>query len=453
MSRFVITPSTLRTKIFDMSFNKSWSELSSSAQHKYAMIVADEISKMDRVTAIVNGGKIFPRIAIAVTPSSQGLDIVKDVLTGIWHIVWDAEEKYWTTAFGSVIVDPEGVKKETGFELIIELIRRRDGVALSRNVKSKQHVLDNIAYLTNARKWATRHWEVVTKPFETYDELVDAVLKWNEDADGGRAEVIEVYGYPEAWKVSKMDSLTGLFADTNSMNFNEPIGAWNTNNVTNMAHVFSDTGDVGRESIFNMPLNGWDVSKVVTMHEMFWGAPLFNQDLNDWNVGNVTDMSGMFARTERFNGDISGWDTSSVVSMYGMFHRAEAFAPKDLNGWNTRNVEDMTKMFSKAKLFNGDISEWRVAALSEARKMFKGADSFTGDLSNWLLKGHKYEEMFAHAANFVNVDHLPRFESAEALEAARVAVTANKRNQTRGDTQCSGSANSVVAQVFARFSL
>ena len=88
--------------------------------------------------------------------------------------------------------------------------------------------------------------------------------------------------------------------------------------------------------------------------------------------------------------------------------------------------------------------------------MFKGADSFTGDLSNWLIKGDEFDfkDMFAHAAKFVNVDHLPRFESAEAQEAAIVAVTANKRNQMGGsDTECSGSVNSVVAQVFARFSL
>ena len=48
-------------------------------------------------------------------------------------------------------------------------------------------------------------------------------------------------------------------------------------------------------------ISEWDVSNVINMSGMFWGAKSFNQPLNDWNVSNVTRMSCMFYGTKSFN--------------------------------------------------------------------------------------------------------------------------------------------------------
>jgi surface protein len=44
---------------------------------------------------------------------------------------------------------------------------------------------------------------------------------------------------------------------------------------------------------FNQPLNNWDVSNVVDMNGMFYGATIFNQYIGNWNVSKVTKMDDM----------------------------------------------------------------------------------------------------------------------------------------------------------------
>ena len=63
---------------------------------------------------------------------------------------------------------------------------------------------------------------------------------------------------------------------------------------------------------FNQPLNGWNVSRVTSMFEMFWEATKFDQPLNQWEVGQVTDMYAMFYSAYRFNQDLCQWGNFST---------------------------------------------------------------------------------------------------------------------------------------------
>ena len=45
----------------------------------------------------------------------------------------------------------------------------------------------------------------------------------------------------------------------------------------------------------------------------------FNQPIGNWNTSNVTNMFGMFYQASSFNQDISAWDTSNVTTMNYMF--------------------------------------------------------------------------------------------------------------------------------------
>jgi hypothetical protein len=46
---------------------------------------------------------------------------------------------------------------------------------------------------------------------------------------------------------------------------------------------------------------------------MLRGAIAFDQPIGSWNTGNVTDMLMMFFRAESFNQDLSGWCVSQIV--------------------------------------------------------------------------------------------------------------------------------------------
>ena len=51
---------------------------------------------------------------------------------------------------------------------------------------------------------------------------------------------------------------------------------------------------------------------------MFAGASVFNQPLNNWNVSNVIDMSYMFDFASAFNQPLDKWNVSKVTD-YGSF--------------------------------------------------------------------------------------------------------------------------------------
>ena len=96
--------------------------------------------------------------------------------------------------------------------------------------------------------------------------------------------------------------------------------------MTNMPGMF------GFASVFNHPLNSWDVSSVTNMAEMFYYATSFNHPLNSWDVSSVTDMLGMFQRASSFDQPLNSWDVSSVDNMAGMFNFATAF-DQNLANW------------------------------------------------------------------------------------------------------------------------
>jgi surface protein len=86
-----------------------------------------------------------------------------------------------------------------------------------------------------------------------------------------------------------------------------------------------DNGLFSQAVNFNESLNNWDVSKVTTMFNMFYGAKAYNQPMDNWDVSKVTTMDSMFAGAAAYNQPLKDWDVSKVTRMDYMFEGAAAF--------------------------------------------------------------------------------------------------------------------------------
>ena len=79
-------------------------------------------------------------------------------------------------------------------------------------------------------------------------------------------------------------------------------------------------------SAFNQDIGSWNTEEVTNMDKMLAFASAFNQDIGNWNTAQVTIMENMFYKASAFNHDISRWTGPAAISnQLGIFFGATAF--------------------------------------------------------------------------------------------------------------------------------
>lgn len=121
-----------------------------------------------------------------------------------------------------------------------------------------------------------------------------------------------------------------------------------TESITDMGGLFSGKPSLTPNHPFIGDISEWDVSKVKTMHTMFYCSK-FNGDISDWDVSSVEETNKMFARSS-FNGNISRWNTSNFTDMRWMFFKSEF--NQDISGWNVPKCYYYEDIFENSPLEN-----------------------------------------------------------------------------------------------------
>ncbi len=170
------------------------------------------------------------------------------------------------------------------------------------------------------------------------------------------------------------DTFTIAGPDANDYTFGDSAYNVFTGQVISLQQMFYNKS-------FNQPIGYWDTSNLTSLRDTF-SSSSFNQDLSNWDTSNVEDMMGTFAETP-FNQDIGGWDTSSAHTLGAMFAYAGAF-DQDIGAWTIHPLATMEGMFDNATAFNQDLSNWCVPNLATKPGWFdNGAYSWTADRPVW----------------------------------------------------------------------
>jgi surface protein len=181
------------------------------------------------------------------------------------------------------------------------------------------------------------------------------------------------------WDVSNVRNMSAMFAGST---FNQPIEKWDVSNVTNMSAMFAGIwGPTATEiaEMLNDPLGFWgDPDELVTKYT----GTTFNQPIGNWNVNKVTNMAVMFFGSN-FDQPLENWDVSSVTNMSGMFGGISEKMPvrfrQSISEWDVGNVTNMNGMFVDNHYFNHDLSNWCVTKIPTIPK------DFTNYNSAWTL--------------------------------------------------------------------
>jgi len=223
--------------------------------------------------------------------------------------------------------------------------------------------------------WDVSHVKYMDNAFSSSTNLGDSEFNHPFERKASDAQMLTLLSQQMAYQPIKHTPQMAHEGRNMCYAFNQPLDKWDVSNVVNMSSMFW-----GAKS-FNQPLDNWDVSNVTNMRSMFDGASSFNQRLDKWDVSHVTDMSNMFAYARSFNQPLNNWNVSSVTNMHSMFGDARSFN-QPLDGWEVSHVKDMSEMFKGARSFNQSLDDWDVFVLTKTTEMFDSTNSLE-NLPSW----------------------------------------------------------------------
>ena len=210
--------------------------------------------------------------------------------------------------------------------------------------------IDNVTFLSSISGANDTAWDVSA-------EQNGSIMAWYENNPNGSVKVYigsneKIYANTNS---TCLFSYIGYSEKCTSTETITNIELLDTSNVTNMSHMFENTG---YNAMTSLDLgDNFDTSNVTNMQSMFSGTgsnAMITLDLGDnFDTSKVTNMDSMFlstgedAMTSLSLGD--KFDTSNVTTMQAMFASAGSNSMTSLDlgdKFDTSKVTDMTMMFT-----------------------------------------------------------------------------------------------------------
>ena len=172
----------------------------------------------------------------------------------------------------------------------------------------------------------------------TYD-LNEGATDTGWDTDGTDVNVTKVVFDP-SFADARPTTTYGWFYEMKSLQSITGMEYLNTSEVTNMAYMFSDCGN-----LTSLDLSHFNTSQVTIMHDMFeFSSGLTSLDLSTFSTSKVTDMENMFSECTSLQTIYvgSGWNTTAVELSRWMFLDCNSLVGGQGTTWDMSNPMDKT---------------------------------------------------------------------------------------------------------------
>ena len=172
----------------------------------------------------------------------------------------------------------------------------------------------------------------------TYD-LNEGATDTGWDTDGTDVNVTKVVFDP-SFADARPTTTYGWFYEMKSLQSITGMEYLNTSEVTNMAYMFSDCGN-----LTSLDLSHFNTSQVTIMHDMFeFSSGLTSLDLSTFSTSKVTDMENMFSECTSLQTIYvgSGWNTTAVELSRWMFIDCNSLVGGQGTTWDMSNPMDKT---------------------------------------------------------------------------------------------------------------
>ena len=195
-----------------------------------------------------------------------------------------------------------------------------------------------------------------------------------------------------------------------------------TRNATTMADMFNFD-----ESLANISVSTWNVSKVTDMSNMFYfcdSLPSIDLKKNTctakdgsgqytaWNTASLKNTGGMFmdysgTKHALTTVDCTGWDTSKLETADYMFMECRGLTTvKGIEGWDVSSLKAANNMFQDCQgLQTINVANWNTASLVNTTAMFSNCTALKSiDISKWdMSKATTNSAMFSYCENLTKL--------------------------------------------------
>ena len=179
---------------------------------------------------------------------------------------------------------------------------------------------------------------------------------------------------PLNWNMTRNITMLNMFQNT--YNFNQTTNFSFSSSITTITNAFNNSYSFNNGDYLNTSIVpfSWSLPNIFNINSLFSAARSFNQNVNSLDVSLVTQLQSVFSAASNYNNGNQPltWSAPLCTSFNSMFQGALMFNQPMPNLVNTSGVASCTLvlMLSGARMFNQNLNSWNLVNVTAIASCF-----------------------------------------------------------------------------------